>query len=79
MSREAGAVVATARRPRLLVRVAVKVAVYLRHLPSTATSRTFASAPAASLSVTVRVVPLSARAHTEKSYFSPFSTWMPVL
>ncbi len=79
MSRAAPAVVVTARRPRLLVRVAVKSAVYLRHFPLAATWRTGASVPAASLRVTVRVVPLSARAQTEKSYLAPFSTRMPVL
>ncbi|MGX1408452.1 hypothetical protein RKD40_006065 [Streptomyces ambofaciens] len=79
MSRAAGPVVVTARRPRLLVRVAVKVAVYLRHFPSAATSRTFARVPAASRRATVRVVPLPARDQIEKSYLSPFSTRMPVL
>ncbi|CAM5649228.1 hypothetical protein STENM327S_08898 [Streptomyces tendae] len=79
MSRAAGAVVVTARRPRLLVRVAVKVAVYLRHFPFAATSRALASMPAASRRATVRVVPLSARDQTEKSYLAPFSTRMPVL
>lgn len=79
MSRAAGAVVVTARRPRLLVRVAVKVAVYLRHCPFAATWRAFARVPAASVSVTVRVVPCPARDQTEKSYLSPFSTRMPVL
>ncbi|CAM5425127.1 hypothetical protein STENM223S_04842 [Streptomyces tendae] len=29
--------------------------------------------------MTARVVPFSARAQTEKSYFFPFSTRMPVL
>ncbi|CAM5425172.1 hypothetical protein STENM223S_04843 [Streptomyces tendae] len=49
MSRAARAVVATVRRPRLLVRVAERVAVYLRRFPVAATSRTLgAREPAAS-------------------------------
>jgi hypothetical protein len=70
---------ATARRPRLLVRVAVKVALYLAQPPLTTTCRAVASVPAASLRETVSVLPLSARAHTEKSYLLPCSTRMPVL
>lgn len=70
---------ATARRPRLLVRDAVKVARYLAHPPSTATWRAVASGPAASFRETVSVLPPAARAHTEKSYRSPCSSRMPVL
>lgn len=67
------------RRPRLLVRVAVKVAVYFAQPPFAATWRVVASVPGASFRVTLSVVPLWARAHTEKSYFLPCSTRMPVL
>ncbi|CAM5691118.1 hypothetical protein SALBM217S_08938 [Streptomyces griseoloalbus] len=79
MSRAASAAVATVRRPRLLVREAVNVALYCVQPPRTATLRVSARVPAASFSVTVRVAPASARAHTEKSYRSPFSTRTPVL
>lgn len=79
MSRAAAPEEATERRPRLLVRAAVKVASYRAQSPLTAARRTFARLPAASLSVTVRVLPLSARAQTEKSYRLPCSTRMPVL
>lgn len=67
------------RRPSLLVRVAVKVARYLAQPPLTTTWRALASVPSASWRVTVSAVRLSARAHTEKSYFLPSSTRTPVL
>src|ERR1044072_3660278 len=79
MSGAAAGEEATVRRPVELVRVAVKVAVYLAQPPLTATWRALARVPSASFRVTVRFVPLSARAHTEKSYFLPSSTWTPVL
>ncbi len=79
MSRAVSAEVATVSRPRLLVRDAVNVALYRVQPPRTATSRLSARVPAASLSVTVRVAPAPARAHTEKSYRLPCSTRMPVL
>jgi hypothetical protein len=80
MSSAAAAEEATVRRPPALVRVAMKVALY-RAQPFffTATWRAVASVPPVSWRETVRAVPLSARAHTEKSYFLPSSTRIPVL
>lgn len=80
MSRAVAAEEATDRRPSLLVRVAVKAARYwTQPPPRTATLRAAASAPSASWRLTVSVLPLPARAHTEKSYFLPCSTRRPVL
>ncbi|MDQ0682666.1 hypothetical protein QFZ56_001629 [Streptomyces achromogenes] len=80
MSRAAAAEEATVRRPLLLVRAAVKDVRYWTQPPvRTATVRAAASAPSASWRLTARVLPCSARAHTEKSYFLPCSTRTPVL
>ncbi|MGW1170010.1 hypothetical protein [Streptomyces sp. NPDC002550] len=58
-------------RPVVLVRLAVKVALYRAQPPFfTAMRRAVARLPPESWRVTVSVVPAPARAHTEKSYLA---------
>lgn len=80
MSRAVASDEATVRRPAVLVRVAVNLARYCAQpFFLTFTRCAVASVPPVSWRLTVSVVPVSARAHTEKSYFLPSSTAMPVL